>query len=242
MTARSFARHGLRYAIAGVGAAAAAYAVYIGTTWLDYGQPLPPAPSEADPMLDRFMPHYDVVERHHIAVNAPPAATLMAAGTTSLSDVAIVRAIFKGREVLLRSKPAAPPATPSATTPKQGLLDEMRALGWVVLAEHPGREIVVGAVTKPWEANVTFRSIPPAEFRAFREPGYVKIAWTLRADPDGADGSIFRTETRAVATDEAARERFRIYWSCLSPGITLIRPMMARAVKAAAERQAGGRS
>jgi hypothetical protein len=37
------------------------------------------------------------------------------------------------------------------------------------------------------------------------------------------NASIFRTETRAVATDAVARAKFRRYWSFLSPGISLIR-------------------
>ena len=93
------------------------------------------------------------------------------------------------------------------------------ALGWGVLAEIPGREIVVGAVTRPWMAQVVFRALPPDEFARFHEPGYVKIVWTLRADPIGADESVFRTETRAAATDPSARIKFRRYWSFFSPGI-----------------------
>jgi hypothetical protein len=45
-----------------------------------------------------------------------------------------------------------------------------------VLADVPEREVVVGAVTKPWEANVTFRALPPDQFAGFAEPGFVKIA------------------------------------------------------------------
>jgi hypothetical protein len=110
------------------------------------------------------------------------------------------------------------------------------ALGWGVLAQVPGREIVMGAVTRPWEADVTFRALPPAEFAAFAEPGFVKIAWTLRADPVGAETSVFRTETRALATDAVARARFRAYWSWASPGIALIRRLSLRPLKRAAER------
>jgi hypothetical protein len=87
-------------------------------------------------------------------------------------------------------------------------------------------------------ANVVFRPLPPNEFVAFDEPDYVKIVWTLHADPIGADASIFRTETRAVATNAAARARFRRYWSFLSPGIILIRWASLRPLKAAAERRA----
>jgi hypothetical protein len=79
--------------------------------------------------------------------------------------------------------------------------------------------------------------LSPDEFAGFDEPGYVKIAWTLRADPVGIDRSVFRTETRAIATDAVARKRFRRYWALVSPGIVLIRVALLPAVKAAAERR-----
>ena len=106
-----------------------------------------------------------------------------------------------------------------------------------MLAELPG-EVVVGAVTKPWEANVTFRAVPADQFAAFDEPGYVKIVWTLRADAIGDSESLLRTETRAIATDATARARFRRYWSFLSPGIILIRWAILAPVKRNAERRA----
>jgi hypothetical protein len=116
-----------------------------------------------------------------------------------------------------------------------GLLAQMKSLGWGVLAEIPGREIVMGAVTQPWKAEVVFRAVAPNEFAAFAEPGYVKIAWTLRADPIGPVESIFRTQTRAVATDAGARARFRRYWAFVSPGIRLIRQLILSPLKAEAE-------
>jgi hypothetical protein len=66
----------------------------------------------------------------------------------------------------------------------------------------------------------------------------VKIAWNLRVDPIGANASIFRTETRAAATDPAARAKFRRYWSFLSPGIILIRWASLKPMRAEAERRA----
>jgi hypothetical protein len=111
-------------------------------------------------------------------------------------------------------------------------------VGWGVLVETPGREIVLGAVTQPWIADVVFRSLPPGEFAAFREPGFVKIVVTFRAEPAGAAGSIFHTETRVATTDPAARSRFRRYWSFLSPGILVIRWVSLGMVRAEAERKA----
>jgi len=216
------------WAASGLAGAAAAYATYVAATWLRYRRPRLPTLDESDPLLDRFMPVYDVVDRHHIRVDAPAAVTLEVAKRIELSNSPVVRAIFKGRELLLRSRPDDRPR------PK-GLLEEVSSLGWSVLAEMPGREIVVGSVTKPWEPDVTFRSIPSADFASFAKPDYVKIVWTLRADPIDDAASIFRTETRALATDAAARLKFRRYWSLLSPGIRLIRRLMLRPLKRTAE-------
>lgn len=225
-------RSALRWLAAGAGLAAGAYAAYVGLTWRRYGRAARPAdPAESDPLLDRFMPAYDIVERHHVRIGAPEAVTLEAAKEMDLLQAPLVRAIFKGRELILG-------ATPDEKRVPRGLLAETLALGWGVLAEDPGREVVVGAVTKPWQANPVFRTLTPDEFAAFREPDYVKIAWTLRADPAGATASVFRTETRAVATDAAARRKFRPYWCFLSPGIILIRRMMLLPLKKEAERRA----
>lgn len=216
---------------AGVGIAASAYGGYAAVTWYRYGRIPHTDDSERDELLDRFMPVYEVVERHHIRVAAPAALTLAAAREQDLLQLPLVRPIFKAREVILR-------ATPDDRPQPRGLLAATQALGWGVLADVPDREIVVGAVTKPWEPNVTFQALPPDDFTAFPEPGFVKIAWTLRADPEDGEASIFRTETRAVATDASARARFRRYWAFASPGIALIRQLSLRPLKREAEQRA----
>jgi len=118
------------------------------------------------------------------------------------------------------------------------LLAKTKALGWGVLAESPGREIVVGAVTQPWLANAKIRAVAPEQFALFRDPGYVKIAWTLRADPVTPTTSIFRTETRVLACGPVPRSKFRKYWAFLSPGIILIRLAMLGPLRREAERRA----
>ncbi|HTJ42967.1 MAG TPA: hypothetical protein VL463_12775 [Kofleriaceae bacterium] len=197
-------------------------------TWLRYGHAKPARGDAADPLLDQFMRELDVCERHSIEVDAPPAVTMAAAQKVSLYDSRIVRAIFRARELILRAEP-----DPRS---RRGLLEELKAVGWGVLAEIPGRELVLGAFTKPWQANPVFHAIAAGEFAAFAEPDNVKITVTLRVDPRADGGSIFRTETRAIATDPAARRKFRLYWSLLSPGIILIRMALMPLVRAAAER------
>jgi hypothetical protein len=121
-------------------------------------------------------------------------------------------------------------------SPKQkSFLDEVLRLGWGILAEEQGRELVMGAISQPWEADVKFRSLPPDDFAGYQEPGYAKIVWTLAVQPLDAERSVFRTETRVVTTDPASRARFRRYWAVFSPGILLIRRETLRLVKRAAE-------
>ena len=230
MDAKRIARAAAKWSAVVAGMAAGTYAMYAGVTWFRYGRPPRAQRADIDPLLDLLMPDYDVADRHQVHVAAPADITLTAAAEMDFESNAVIRGIFKTREWILRAKPD------SAIRPR-GFMEEMKSLGWGVLAELPGREIVAGGITKPWEANPVFRALPPDEFATFSEPGYVKIAWTLCATPAGNNDSIFRTETRAVATSLEARKRFRRYWSFLSPGIVAIRRVIVPQVKAEAERR-----
>ena len=225
-----------RWMALGAGVAVAAYGAYAGVTWTRYGRRQRVANrKDADELLDRFMPEYEIAERHHVNVAAPADITFSTACAMDLQDSAMVRAIFKARELLLCARP-------QANTPPGGLLAQTQAMGWTVLAQVPGREIVMGAITEPWKGVPVFRGVAPDEFAAFHEPGHVKIAWTLRADPLGEAKSVFRTETRAVCTDAESRAKFRRYWAFLSPGIVLIRRLSLGPLKKAAEYRARKRN
>jgi len=209
--------------------ACAAYAGYVAATWLRYGRAKRRRRAGGDSSLDRFMPAYDVYERHQIAIAAPPEVTFAAVKQMELQGSPIVRAIFKARELLMRAK------TDTTALPR-GFFAQVKAIGWGSLAERPEREVAMGAVTKPWEPNPVFRALPPDAFATFAEPEHVKIAWAVSVTPTPDGGSMFQIETRAVAIGPAARKKFRVYWSFLSPGIILIRAVMVRALKTAAER------
>jgi hypothetical protein len=183
-----------------------------------------------DDLLDRFLPLPEVDECHRILVSAPTAVTFAAARELDIQSSPVVRGIFMLRTIptLLRGEPL--------RCSSRGLLAETLSIGWGVLTDLPDREIVVGAVTQPWEPVVTFHPLPPEEFAAFNTPGYAKIVWTLAAEPLGPDESMFITRTRVSTTDPLARERFRRYWAMFSPGILIIRYAALWLVKAGAER------
>lgn len=224
-----------RSVVAVIGLAAIATIVYSGLVawaWHRFGPAPHSVPPSDDPLLDAFVPIFDIVERHAIDVDAPAPVVLQAAREIELTSFPAVRTIIRAREILLG-------ATGEMAPRPKGLVAEMQALGWGVLRASPG-EIVLGAVTQPWKANVSFTALPPEVFAQFREPGYVKIAWTLRADPLSDRRARFRTETRALSLGSDARRRFRRYWAFVSPGIVLIRLVMLRPLKARAEFLARG--
>lgn len=228
MRAKRLAKYGAQCAAGTMACAGLAYAAHTAYTWLRYGHAPRPRDDEQDPLLDRFMPRYDIVDRMQFGVRAPADITLAAAERQDLMDAPGVRPIFRVRQFVmgagLEEKPLPRP-----------LLEQVKALGWVELARVPGREVVMGAVTQPWKGDVTFRSIPPGEFAAFTEPGYVRIAWTLRCDPTGAGTCVYRSETRAIATDAESRRRFRNYWSMVAPGVWLIRRLAAAPMRCEVE-------
>ncbi|HEY7190841.1 MAG TPA: hypothetical protein VH436_30025 [Vicinamibacterales bacterium] len=177
----------------------------------------------------RFIPRPDAYDAHEIMIDAPADAVFDRAANVDVASLPLVRAIFWLRSKVIGDAPVA--------RAPQGIVAETLGLGWGVLVDEPRRVLVMGAATRPWEKNLTFRAIEPDAFLAFHEPNLVKIVWTLEAEPLGPARTRFRTETRAYATDANARRRFTFYWIAFSLGIHFIRWNMLREVR----RQAEGR-
>lgn len=207
------------------GAALAAEVIYFAKTWLSYGKPCLRCPG--DPVLDEFMPRYEVAELHEITVNAPAALTYETGCDLDLQDSTIAELLFKTRELILGSPPGDGP--PPALRPRQ-----FEAIGWRILADT-GHQFVLGGVVQPWRSDAKFLGVPKEDFVSFQEPGFVKIVFAFEAQPLGAERCRFRTITRVCTTDPEARRRFRIYWSFFSPGIFLLRRVILRTVKKQAE-------
>jgi hypothetical protein len=209
------------------GLAALSYVGYASMTWARYGRR--PRRRPADPVLDRFLPDAEVVERHELRVRAPADVAFLAARDLDLTGSAIVKAIFAGRSLFMGAS-AVQDKSPAP------LIEKALWLGWGILVEIPGRKVVFGAVAKPWNPDVVFEAVPADGFATFDRPGYAKIVWTLEAEPLGPASAIVRTETRVSTTDRISRERFRRYWAAVSPGVRLIRRQMLRVLRARAER------
>ena len=152
------------------------------------------------------------------------------AAQLDMQSLPTVKIIFWLREKLTR-------AARSAPRKPQGILEETKSLGWGLLAEQLGRFVVCGATCQPWLANVQFSAVAPDEFTTYAQRDQVKIVWTLEAAEIGPGITRFGQETRAVATDEQARIKFRRYWLWARFGIIAIRLLMLPAVRRVAERR-----
>jgi hypothetical protein len=178
--------------------------------------------------IDRFLPEAEVRERFETLVRAPAPVVFRTAEQFRIESIAVVRGIFRLRARLMGTR---------HRSMRKGLVEETLALGWGKLSYTPGRELAMGAVTRPWLAEVRFRAVPPDCFAEFGEPDTVKIVWTLEAEPLGPALTRFRHETRVLATDEGARHKFRSYWRRFGIGILLIRRLVLPAIRREAERR-----
>jgi hypothetical protein len=59
-------------------------------------------------------------------------------------------------------------------------LHDMPRLGFVLLREEPGVEVVYGQISQPWETTPSEgRPVEPPTFAKFSEPGFAKIVFSL---------------------------------------------------------------
>jgi hypothetical protein len=180
--------------------------------------------------LDPFIPHPDVRERFQTTVRAPPDLVMEVARNFDMQSLPLVRVIFRLRSILLRATATGPRAP-------QGLIKEVRGLGWNLLVDQPTRLIVCGAACQPWLANARFTPIAAEGFADFAEPDQVAIVWSLEAEPLGPALTRFAHETRVVATDASARRKFLGYWRWARFGIITIRLLLLPAIRRTAERR-----
>ena len=168
--------------------------------------------------------------RHKITIDAPADLVFDVAEHFDLQSIPTIRFLFRLRELLLLIRPKPRPQL-------KALVSETMKLGWIRLDYAPPRHLIMGAVAQPWFGNIDFKPLTPDEFSNFSEPGFIKIVWTLEADPIERRTTLFRTQTYVAATSSAARKWFRLYWAFAGYFVSLIRILGLRAIRREAERR-----
>jgi hypothetical protein len=172
---------------------------------------------EVNPMLvAEFMPSPLLRETDHVAVAAPPERAWTLAREFDVARIPFVRALFELR--ILPERIAAfarRKQQPAAASVGIEAIERRRGPGFAILGEEAGREVVAGAVGRFWKPHIEWASVTPAQFRDFAEPGWGKVAWSVRVDPREAGGSWITFEVRVGATDARSFQRFRPYWAAI---------------------------
>jgi hypothetical protein len=177
--------------------------------------------------LDRLLPTPRLLEVDHVDLAASPETIWQLVRHGDIGHSAIARALFALREV---------PARLSGHRPEQGslridaLVSTAARPGFQVLVDDPPREVALGAIGKVWQLDIPFVHVrDAAEFAAFDEADYVKVAWAISVEPWGEDGARLTFEVRVDATDEEALAKFRRYFRLIGPASRFIRRSALRA-------------
>jgi hypothetical protein len=176
-------------------------------------------PSDVHPsLLEPFLPEPRLIEIDHVDVAVPPAAAYAAFRHLDLGRSPLVRGLFWLRTLPDRLSGEAHGGVDLRLDAIAG-----QGSGFRLLHDEPDVGFAVGAIGRVWELEIPFADVAPADFAAFREPGWAKVAWSLRAAPRGPSGARIVVEVRVGATDEESWQHTRRYFRLIGPFSRFIR-------------------
>lgn len=185
-------------------------------------------------MLDDVMPRYEFNEVHSVVIRSHARRVFDAIHSVTPGEMFLVGALFALRALPIRLLSRGQGIRPA---PGRPLLEQALHNGFVLLAETPEREIVLGTVGAFWSlrGGPSGTVTSPGDFQKFSDPGYAKAAMNFSVEAmDGARVRL-RTETRILTTDATAHRKFARYWRLVHAGSALIRRMWLGAIKRRAE-------
>jgi hypothetical protein len=156
----------------------------------------------ATTLLDEVLPEFDFGSRHARRVAAPPERVAAAVEGYRLGGAASLLFRIRGLRV-----------------PSGSLREALTRSRFTVLAEDPGRELVVATNGRFWALDELANMEAPSDLRAFRafdRPGWAQGAMSIRVESRGRGTAQLMTETRVRCVDDEARRRFAVYWTLVN--------------------------
>lgn len=185
-------------------------------------------------LVEQFLPVFDFREVHSTVIRATPRRVFEAIKLVTPEEIPLVAILFaiRGLPARLTGRPALAVSTGAP------LLEQALRAGFVMLAESPDQELVLGTVGQFWSlrGGSSFSVSTPAEFVGFNQPGHAKAVLNFHLMEMEVGRVELSTETRILTLDPASRRRFGLYWRVIYPGSALIRRMWLRAIRRHSER------
>src|SRR6266704_3271169 len=153
--------------------------------------------------LDQYMPVYQFNEVHIIRVHASREQAYRAIKSVPADEILFFRTLTRIRRF---GRPG--PESILNAPEHQPLLDVAARTSFLLLAEEPNHEIVLGtlvAAPRGWKPD---GRRTPEGFKAIREPGFAVAAMNFLVEDAGPGVCMVTTETRVYATSASARRRF----------------------------------
>jgi hypothetical protein len=182
--------------------------------------------SEDRSLIDKFLPDHDFSAVYEISINAPSSDVYECLLRSDFSELWLVRLLMSIRsgKWLSRNRIAS------------NLRQRLQGTGFVILAEVPNEEIVIGVAGRFWRLDGgRCMELTAEDFAGFSHSGHAKVAWNFKLRAESPESALLSTETRIKCFGQAALWKFRIYWSVVGPFSGLIRKAILQQVKTEAE-------
>jgi hypothetical protein len=177
-------------------------------------------------LIDEALPRYQFQVAYQVGVKARPPTVYGCLLHTNFHDLWLVRMLMSVRsgKVLKRSDS------------QLELHRQLESTGFVVLAEAPNDEIVIGIAGRFWRPDGgRCLDLSKDQFADFSRLGFAKAAWNFKLRAESDCGTVLSTETRVECFGRSALWKFGTYWSVIGPFSGLIRKAILKQIKAEAE-------
>jgi hypothetical protein len=193
--------------------------------------------AQGNTQLDQFVPVYQFDEFHSTKIHASQDRVYAAIKAVTADEILFFRTLTWIRRF-------GQPGPESIFNPSRHvpILEVATRTSFLLLAEDPEREVVVGTLAlAPPGWRPPSRPMPQG-FKELKSPGFALAGMNFLVQSRGPNECVLTTETRVYATDSSSRQKFALYWRVIYPGSALIRRMWLRAIRQRAEAATGTQS
>ncbi len=137
--------------------------------------------------IDEFLPTHDFNAAYDIRINAPTSVVYACLLRSDFSEAWLVRLLMTVRSGK---------RLPRNRTPTD-LRQRLQGTGFVILAEVPGEELVIGVAGRFWRPDGgRCLGLTADDFAEFSRPGYAKVVWNFKLRAESPESTLLSTETR----------------------------------------------